>query len=168
MPHPISSLGAIHTVISLVPIVAGIIVFARHRKIDPAAGAGKIYLAGLLLSVLTSFGLSSTGGFNPGHALGILSLLAAFGGGLLIPRLAFLGGLRSYLSAFGLSFSFFLLLVPGISETLRRLPVAHPLADGPQSPVILATLLAWFVIFILGFSLQAWLIRSRGRGVARP
>jgi len=166
MPNPISFLGAIHTVISLVPVFAGIVSFARYREIDPAAGAGKLYLAGLLVSVLTSFGLSSTGGFNPGHALGILSLLAAFGG-LLVPRLSFLGRLRPYLSAFGLSFSFFLLMVPGISETLRRLPASHPLADGPQSPVVLGTLLAWLVTFIVGFALQAWLIRSRRAGAVR-
>jgi hypothetical protein len=168
MPHPISSLGALHTAISLVPIVAGIIAFARHRRIDPAAGAGRIYLAGLLLSVLTSFGLSSSGGFNAGHALGILSLLAAFGGGLLIPRLAFLRGLRPYLSAFGMSFSFFLLLVPGISETLRRLPAGHPLADSPQSPVVLGTLLAWLIVFFVGYAVQTWLIRSQGRAAVRP
>jgi hypothetical protein len=160
MPNPISSLGAIHTVLSLVPVFAGIVSLARYRKIDPLAAAGKLYLAGLLVSVLTSFGLSSTGGFNPGHALGILSLLAA-SGGLLIPRLSFLGSARPYLSAFGLSFSFFLLMVPGISETLRRLPAAHPLADSPQSPVVLGALLAWLVTFIVGFVLQVWLIRSR-------
>lgn len=161
MAHPISALGAIHTIISLVPFVAGITAFTRHGKIDSATGSGRIYLAGLALSVLTSFGLSSTGGFNPGHALGILALLAAFGG-LLIPRLSFLGRLRPYLSAFGLSFSFFLLLVPAINETLTRLPAAQPLATGPDSPLVKGTLLGWLVVFVVGAALQIRLIRSRG------
>lgn len=165
MAHPMSSFGALHTVISLVPVIAGFYSFARHGKIDPATQSGKTYLIGLALSVFTAFGLSSTGGFNPGHALGILALLAV-AGGLLAPRLSFLGRLRLYLSAYALSFSFFLLMVPGINETLTRLPAAHPLANGPESPVVLGTLLAWLVVFITGVAVQTWLIRSRRTGEA--
>lgn len=165
MAHPLSLVGAVHTLISLVPVVAGVYSFIRYRRIESATGAGKVYLAGLALSVFTSFALSSTGGFNPGHALGILALLAAFGG-LLVPRLSFFGRLRPYLATFGASFSFFLLLVPAINETLTRVPAAHPLANGPKSPLVVSTLLAWVVTFIVGFALQAWMIRaSRQRAV---
>ena len=79
MPHPISPLGAAHTLISLVPAFAGLYSFVRYRGIDSATPVGKVYLGGLLVAVLTSFGLSSTGGFNPGHALGILALLSVAG-----------------------------------------------------------------------------------------
>ena len=159
MVHPLSLLGVVHTAISLVPAVAGVYGFARYRAIEPAARSGRVYLAGLALSVFTSFGLSSTGGFNPGHAVGILALLAAFGG-LLVPRLSFLGRLRPYMATFGLSFSFFLLLVPAIAEILTRLPSAHPLADGPQSALVRSTLFVWVITFIAGFALQVWTIRS--------
>lgn len=165
MAHPLSLLGVVHTAVSLPPVVAGLYGFARYRTIEPATRSGRIYLVSLALSVFTAFGLSSTGGFNPGHALGILALLAAFGS-LLIPRFSFLGRLRPYLAALGLSFSFFLLLVPGINETLTRLPPAHPLADGPQSPLVLRTLLAWLVTFIVGFALQVLTIRSRRQSTA--
>jgi len=165
MAHPLSLLGVAHTVISLVPVVAGLYGFARYRTIEPSTRSGRIYLAGLALSVFTSFGLSSTGGFNPGHALGILALLAGFGS-LFVPRLSFLGRLRPYLATFGRTFSFFLLLVPAINETLTRLPPAHPLADGPQSPLVLSTLLAWVVIFVAGFILQVWVLRSRRQNAA--
>ena len=166
MAHPLSLLGIIHTLISLPPIVAGLYSLVRYRSIDPATRAGQVYLAGLALSVFTAFGLSSTGGFNPGHALGILALLAAFGS-LLVPRLAFLGSLRPYLATFGRSFSFFLLLVPGINETLTRLPAAHPLADGPKSPVVGAALFGWLVLFLLGAILQFWMIRAHRQAEAR-
>lgn len=159
MAHPLSPLGVVHTAISLVPVVAGLFALSRHRAINPRTRSGTVYLVGLTVSVLTSFGLSSTGHFNAGHALGILALLAAFGS-LLVPRLPFLGRLRPYLSTFGLSFSFFLLLVPGINETLTRLPVAHPLASGPESPEVRGALLAWVLIFLVGFALQARSIRS--------
>ena len=59
MPHPLSTLGIAHTAISLVPLVAGLASFVRHRRIDPASTSGRVYLVGLAASVLTSFGLSS-------------------------------------------------------------------------------------------------------------
>ncbi len=166
MAHSLSLLGAIHTALSLIPVAAGLHGFARHRAIDPATRSGRVYLAGLAVSVFTSFGLSSMGGFSPGHAVGILALLAAFGS-LLVPRLSFLGRLRPYLATFGVSFSFFLLLVPAIAETLTRLPAAHPLAEGPQSAVVRTTLLAWIALFIAGFVLQVRMIRSRRRDRVR-
>lgn len=163
MPHPLSTLGAVHTIISLVPFAAGLYSFVRYRAIDPARRrSGRIYLGGVALSVLTSFGLSSTGGFNAGHALGILALLIV-GGALLVPRLSFLGKARTYLAQLGFSFSFFLLLVPGINETLTRLPVAHPLAAGPTSPVVRGALAAWLGVFVLGATLQLLWMRSERR-----
>jgi len=162
MPHPLSTLGAVHTIISLVPFAAGLYSFVRYRAIDPARRSGRIYLGGVALSVLTSFGLSSTGGFNAGHALGILALLIV-GGALLVSRLSFLGKARTYLAQLGFSFSFFLLLVPGINETLTRLPVAHPLATGPASPVVRGALAAWLGIFVLGATLQLLWMRSERR-----
>ncbi|MGY2282708.1 hypothetical protein [Pseudomonas gingeri] len=160
MPHPISVLGACHTAISLVPLVAGLYSYVRYQKIDPSTRSAKVYLIGLAVSVATSFGLSSTGGFNAGHALGILALLA-ISGALVIPRIRLLGRARPYLSQFGFTFSFFLLLVPGINETLTRLPAAHPLADGPQSPLVQGALAAWLGIFVVGAALQFWWIRSQ-------
>ncbi|ASC67959.1 MULTISPECIES: hypothetical protein [Achromobacter] len=162
MPHPISTLGAAHTLISLVPAAVGIYSFARYRGIDAATRSGRIYLGGLLLAVLTSFGLSSSGGFNAGHALGILALLSA-GGALLISRGSSLPGAQSYLSQLGFSFSFFLMWIPGIAETLTRLPLSHPLADGPQSPLVRGALAAWFGVFVLGSAAQSLWIRSRSR-----
>ncbi|WP_459040425.1 hypothetical protein [Stenotrophomonas sp. PSU-St83] len=160
MPHPLSALGVIHTAVSLLPIVAGLYGFVRHRAIDPATRAGKLYLLGLVLSVTTSFTVSSTGGLNPGHAFGVIVLLVAFGG-VLAARLRFLGRAARYLSTFALSFSFLLSLVPGVNETLTRIPVAHPIAAAPMAPVVLQTLLGCFVVFVLGFIAQCWRMRGR-------
>ncbi len=171
MPHPISTLGAAHTLISLVPAVVGLYSFARYRGIDPATRTGKLYLGGLLLAVLTSFGLSSSGGFNAGHALGILALLAV-SGALLAPRLSWLSWSRPYLSQLGFSFSFFLMWVPCIAETLTRLPVSHPLADGPQSPLVRGALGVWLAIFVVGSAAQLlWMAAQRrmpAKAAGRP
>ncbi|WFU09850.1 hypothetical protein QA646_03000 [Rhizobium sp. CB3090] len=165
MPAPLSLLGELHTAISLVPIVAGLYSFARHGGIQPERRSGQIYLGGLVLSVVTAFGLSSTGGFNPGHALGIMALLVA-SAAILAERLSFLGRLRAYLKAFGLSLTYFLLWVPGINETLSRLPPSHPIGNGPDSPPVQVALLVWLILFASGSLLQAWTIH-RGRALSR-
>lgn len=166
MTHPLSALGVLHTAISLIPVFAGLYGFVRHRKIDPATGAGKLYLIGLVLAVATSFTVSSTGGLNPGHAFGIVVLLVAFGG-VLVNKLRFLGRLRPYLSAFALSFSFLLGLVPAVNESLTRLPVSHPLAAAPMAPVVLQTLLGCFVVFLIGITAQGWMIHARSKRAQR-
>ena len=101
-----------------------------------------------------------TGGFNAGHALGILALLAVFGAWWAQGRV-WLGRARPYLSSFGFSLSFFLLMVPGINETLTRLPASHPLAAGPESPVVQTALATWLGLFLLGFALQCWWTAAR-------
>ncbi|MEZ2128947.1 MULTISPECIES: hypothetical protein [unclassified Sinorhizobium] len=161
MVNPLSLLGEIHTAVSLVPVVAGFYSFARYRAIRPETVAGKVYLDSLALSVFTSFGLSSTGGFNPGHALGIIALTVA-AAALSVRKLHFLGRLIPYLEAFALSFTYFLVWVPGINETLSRLPPSHPIGNGPDSPPVQAALLVWLVLFAVGSLYQAWTIhRSR-------
>lgn len=160
MSHPLSTLGVVHTAVSLIPVLSGLYAFIRHRAIDPATRAGKLYLAGLVLSVATSFTVSSTGGLNPGHAFGVVVLLVAFGG-VLAARLRWLGRAARYLSTFALSFSFLLSLVPGVNETLTRLPAAHPIAAAPMAPVVLHTLLACLVVFVIGFAAQCWRLRNR-------
>ncbi len=163
MPNPLSTLGIAHTLLSLIPIVAGLYGFARRKRIDPSTTAGRVYLAGLSVSVLTSFGLSSSGHVNAGHVLGVLALLAAFGGAWVAPRLTVLGRLRVPAQTFGLSFSYFLLMVPGINETLSRLPVGHALATGPEDPLVKTVLLVWLVIFVVGFTAQCLALRDRAR-----
>ena len=159
MAHPLSAFGAFHTILSLVPIAAGLYAFKRYGRIDPATGAGKAYWIGMVASIFTAFGLSSTGGFNPGHALGILALLVMLAG-TFAPRVRFLGGASAYLQVIAMSFSFMLLLVPGTNETLSRLPVGHPLASGPDSPLVQGALLGVFILFLIGTGYQ--LVKLRG------
>jgi hypothetical protein len=166
MANPLSFLGEIHTAVSFIPVVAGLYSFVRYRAIRPETGAGKAYLGSLALSVVTSFGLSSTGGFNPGHALGLMTLFVA-AVCLVLPKLRFLGRLIPYVRNFGLSFTYFLLWVPGINETLSRLPPSHPIGNGPDSPPVQTALLAWVVLFAIGSLYQAFMVyRSRAARAA--
>jgi hypothetical protein len=153
MANPISALGAVHTVLSLIPVAAGLTAFVRYGRIDPASRVGKIYLGGMVASIFTSFGLSSTGHFNAGHALGILALVVMLVG-TFAPRIAILGRAAAYVQTLAMSFSFFLLLVPGTNETLTRLPVGHPIGAGPDSPPVQAALVGLLILFLIGTTYQ--------------
>jgi len=160
MAHPLSLLGIVHTALSVPPVVAGLYGFYKYRHINAKTRSGKIYLAFLTLSVGTSFGLSSVTGINPGHVLGVLALVAAFAGAT-VSTTALFGRYTAQVSALGLSTSFFLLLVPGLNETLTRLPPSHPLGTNIDSPIVRYALLAWVVIFLLGTAFQMALIRRQ-------
>jgi len=166
MAHPMSAFGAFHTVLSLIPIVAGAAAFIRDGRIDPASGVGKVYLGGMAASILTAFGLSSTGHFNPGHALGLIALFALLVG-TFAPRVGFLGRTAPYLQTLAMSFSFMLLLVPGTNETLSRLPVDHPLAAGIDSPIVQSALTGLFGLFLIGTVYQMFKLASQRRNIAR-
>jgi uncharacterized protein YqhQ len=84
-----------------------------------------------------------------------------------VPRFTFFGKLRPYLSVFGLSFSFFLSLVPAINETLTRLPPSQPLAAGPTASVVKVTLLVLFCLFVIGFTAQCRRVYLQNRGLLR-
>jgi uncharacterized membrane protein len=163
-----SILGIIHTLLSLPPIVFGLWGFLSAGRIDPATRVGRLYLLSMVASIVTSFGLSSTGGFNPGHALGILALVL-MAVAVAAPRLGWLGGGAPYVQTLSLSASFLVLLVPGIIETLTRLPAGQPLATGPQSPAIQGSLLVLVVLFLAGTTWQVTRLRAGALGMAgRP
>lgn len=154
-----STLGIIHTAVSLPPLVFGLWGLLRDGRIDPANRVGRGYLLSMVASIVTSFGLSSTGGFNPGHALGLLALLL-MGVAVAAPRLGWLGNGAPYVRTLSLSASFLVLLVPGIVETLTRLPAGQPLATGPQSPAIQGSLRVLVVLFLAGTTWQVLRLRA--------
>jgi hypothetical protein len=159
MVHPLSTFGAFHTTLSLIPVLAGFISFQRYGRIDPATGVGRVYWIGMIAAVLTSFGLSSTGHFNPGHALGILAFIMVLIG-TLSPQIRFLGRSAIYIQTIATSFSFMLLMIPGTNETLSRLPVSHPIGNGPDSPAVRLALMGVFALFLLGTTYQIFRLRS--------
>jgi len=167
MATPLSTLGIVHTAISLVPLVAGIYAFYHDGHIDPRSAVGRWYIYGMVASVLTAFGLSSTGGFNAGHAIGILCLLA-IAVGCYAQRIAALGGIREYLETVAMSFSFFLMMIPTLNESLSRLPPSHPIGHGPDSPPVQTAILVALILFVLGVLYQFYRIHRRRMPPARP
>ena len=56
----LTSLGTIHTAISLIAVVAGLIAFVRDQEISPRNGVGKIYVIATVLTCLESVAGSSS------------------------------------------------------------------------------------------------------------
>jgi uncharacterized membrane protein len=72
----LTPLGAVHTLISLVAVAAGIVSFLRHGSISLRTMVGSIYIVATVLTCVTGFGLFRTGEFGPGHAVAVLTLVA--------------------------------------------------------------------------------------------
>ncbi len=162
MAPTFSPLGIVHTALSLLPVFFGAWALLRTGYIEPRSSLGKWYLVGMVVSIATSFGLSSTGGFNEAHALGIVALLAMLVG-FTARRMHWLGGGAEYLQNLALSFSYMLLFIPAINETLRRVPPSQPIASGPDSPIVLGLVGLVAVLFVIGALYQAWRLHQRRR-----
>lgn len=162
MASSFSQMGILHTAISLVSVVVGAWALLRDGRIDPGKRIGKWYLWGMLASIFSAAGLSSTGGFNEAHALGVLALLV-LAVGYNTQRMRFLGGLAEYVQVLAMSFSYMLLYIPAINETLKRVPPSKPLATGPDSPIVLGLVGVVMVAFVLGAGWQVWRLRASRR-----
>ncbi|NLR82295.1 hypothetical protein [Chitinophaga eiseniae] len=149
----LSNLGIFHTVIGVIAIVAAVISFIRNGKIDLSQPTGKIYFYFTLVTSLTALGLSSVKGVNPGHILALLIIILISIAYYLHARKQ--GNNRArYMENFFLSFSFLLSMIPTVNETFNRIPVGHPLAHGPQDPLIGKTLLVILILFVIGSIFQ--------------
>ena len=161
MPAHLSTLGIIHTALSIAPLLLGGYALATRGRIAPDERLGLAYIATMLASIVTSFGLSSTGSIGPGHVLGIISALLM---GFAARPPARLGRAVPYLRTFAMSASYLILLIPGTVETLTRLPGGAPIATrGPESPEVKAALGVFFLLFLIGAALQALRIRRAHR-----
>jgi hypothetical protein len=153
-----------HTAISVLPIGFGFAALARHSAIDPRTRLGKWYLATMAAGSVSGLGFILTLGFTPGQVLGLFTLA------LLAVGLFTLGGHRrapGYVQTIALSASYFMLMVFATTETLKRFPVDHPFASGPNDPSLIPVRLTLLVLFVIGVTYQVLKIRTANRTVAR-
>lgn len=155
----ISPLGWVHTLGSLPAIPLAIYMFARHGRIVPRSAPGVVYFATMLIGAATVFLVAHQPVSYGIGAVTILLLLAGYGVG----RIPALGRSGKYLETIFLSLTAFLLMVPAVSETLRRVPDGHPFAADPKSPLLLSSQAGLLVILIIGLSAQIIHLRRQGR-----
>lgn len=142
----LTTLGVIHTAISLVAVGAGIVGLVRDKRIDLGNGAGKTYLVMTVLTCLTGFGIFQHGGFGKPHALGVMTLLVLAAAWVLRERVA----LQTVL----LSVTFFFHMIPAVTETLTRLPAGAPLLADAEAPELKAITGVMLILLVIGATLQ--------------
>ena len=161
----ISPLGWVHTLGSLPAIPVAVYMLARHGRIVPRSNAGAIYFCSMLIGGLTVFLVAKQPVSNIIGAATLVLLLAGYGVG----RIPALGRLAIYIETISLSLTAFLLAVPSVSETLRRLPDGHPLVTDPKAPVLLAIQGALAIALIAGVAAQLFYLRKPKQvAVAQP
>jgi len=149
----LTTLGIFHTLIGVSALIGASISLIKYGKIDLGHHSGKLYFYATIITALTALGISKNGGFNAGHIFSLFILA-------LVLICYFLHTRRKenkparYVENFLFSFSFFLSWVPTINETFTRLPIGHPLAQGPKDPIIGKILLSFFILFIIGAAIQ--------------
>ncbi|MBS0031843.1 hypothetical protein ACTJJ0_32925 [Chitinophaga sp. 22321] len=156
-----SILGIVHTVIAVIALLFAAAALIKEGIINPFSSAGKIYSILTAVASITSFGLSKAGGFNPGHAIGIL-ILILLGVAYLLGRKASEKRGLFLTQVFCMTLTLFLSLIPAVNETLSRLPVGHPLADGPTSPLVQNCIKGLLVLLVIGLGLQFFKVKRAG------
>ncbi len=164
----LTPLGVIHTAASLVAIVAAIVAFARHkeismrqRAISMRQRAGQAYIAATVITCLTGFGIFRHGGFGPPHTLGILTLIAL--GVAYVAGRGAMGRLSRRIEIIVYTLTVFFHSVPGVTESLTRLPPEAPIAASQEAPIFPVIYGISFVMFLAGVTLQIrWLKEHKG------
>lgn len=164
----LSALGIVHTVLSLIAMACGIWSLVRRKEILLENLPGKIYLITTALTALSAFGLFNFNGkFGVGHGLTVLTLLA-IAAGTMVAVTGIFGRWTRLLQALFYSTTLLFHVVPGITETLTRLPLGHPLVNR-EEPAILGPI--YGVLFLLYFTLLfiqlRWLWKASVKPTAR-
>lgn len=158
----ISPLGWVHTLGSLPAIPVALYMFARHGRIVPRSVPGAVYFVSMLIGASTVF-LVAHQPVSP--VIGGVTLLVLFAG----YAVGYLPGpLRAarYVETICLSLSAFLLMVPTVSETLRRVPDGHPLVTDLGAPLLVGAQAGLLVILVVGLTAQILYLVRQGRGSA--
>ncbi|RUP08617.1 hypothetical protein [Hyphomicrobium sp.] len=155
----ISPLGWVHTLGSLPAIPAAVYMFARHGRIVPSSTAGGVYFASMLIGA-ASVGLIAHEPISYGIAgVTLVLLLVGYGVAWLPGR----SGAKSYVETSSLTLTAFLLMLPTITEILRRVPDGHPLVTDLKSPILLGAQGALLAFLIVGLTAQIIYLRRQAR-----
>lgn len=146
----ISPLGWLHTLGSLPAIPLAAYMLVRHGRVVPATKAGRAYFWFMLLGVLTVYPIAHLPISRAVATITLAMLVLGYG----ISRWPVAKRFAQYVETVSLSISVFLLMVPTVSESLRRLPVGNPLAAGPTDPLLLGVQGVLFLALAVGIPLQ--------------
>jgi hypothetical protein len=160
----LTALGIVHTLLSLVAIVAAVITLRRQRQISTDTPMGRLYIWSLVLTCLTGFPILRHGVPGPPHALGVVTL-AAFAVAALAGKTRLFGPLSAYVETISYSATVLFLGISTVTETLTRVPPGAPLVPDPQAPIFKILYVVLLIAFVLGLALQIRMVRGRKPGL---
>ena len=157
-PNHLSVLGIIHTAISVLALFAAFYALFKEGKINPLSGPGKLYVLLTVITCLTALPIMKTGHFTAAHGVAVIILV-------LLPVGVYAGRILKkngdYLQVIAMSTTMVLSCIPAVVETLTRLPISHPIANGPADPFLTMCLNVLFALYLTGLVYQIVKIRSR-------
>jgi hypothetical protein len=162
MPNHLSILGIIHTAISIIAILVAFFALFNDGKIDPANGRGKLYTWLTAITCITGLPIMRFGHPTPGHYLAVIILILLTIG--IYARRIF-GKAGAYVQLIVMSTTLFLSCIPAVVESLTRLPMEHPLASGPNDPLVQRVQLILVIVFIIGVIYQVIKLRKLKKSV---
>lgn len=151
----ISPPGWIHTLGSLPAIPAAVYMFGRSGRIVPRSTAGTVYLVSMLIGAVTIALIAHQPVSYVIAGATLVLLLVGYG----VERLPWRQSAKRYIETISLTLTSFLLMLPAVSETLRRVPDSHPLVTDPKSPILLGAMGALLVLLIAGVTAQIIYLR---------
>ncbi|MDE1153823.1 MAG: hypothetical protein PW788_14910 [Micavibrio sp.] len=153
----ISPLGWVHTLGSLPAIPVGFYMFAHYGRIVPRSKAGAVYFGSMLIGAGTVFVIAHQ---PVSYVIGAATLaLVLIGYGA--AKVAALGRWRIYIETLALSLSAFLLMIPTVTETLRRVPDGHPIVTDMKSPILLGAYAVLLMTLVVGVAFQVYRLRQQ-------
>lgn len=145
VPSHITTFGAIHTVIGMVPVLIGLWLYFTAGTIRLGTLWGKIYWLTGLVGAVTALFIFHHGGFGPGHAVSIAMIVD-----MIVWAVASRLARTRTIEIITGSLSFFFLWFFTTTETLTRVPAAHPFASSPVAPALIPVRLIMLVILVAG------------------
>ncbi|MGO4335753.1 hypothetical protein AB4037_12645 [Labrys sp. KB_33_2] len=155
----ISPIGWVHTLGSLPAIPLALYMFVRYGRIVPRSTAGIVYFVSMLIGAATAFLVAHQPVSYIIGATTIILLVAGYG----IGRLQWLGRAGRLIETVCLSLTVFLLMVPTVTETLRRVPDGHPFVTDLKSPLLLGAQASLLVILVIGLTAQIIYLSRQGK-----
>jgi hypothetical protein len=154
----ISALGWLHTLGSLPAIPLAAYMFVRHGRIVARSVPGMAYLVFMLLGASSVFLIAKQPASNAIALLTLIVLLAGYGVG----RIPALGRAGVYLETILLSVTAFFLMLPTVSEVLRRVPDGHPIVTDLQAPLLIGAQAGLLLALVIGVTAQVVYLRRQG------
>lgn len=146
----ISPIGWLHTLGSLPAIPLAAYMLIKYGRIAADTKVGRAYFWFMLLGVLTVYPIAHQPVSSIVATITLAFLLVGYGIAIWRP----VKRLWTYVQTISLSITVFLLMVPTVSESLRRLPVGDPLVTDLKDPLLLGIQGALFLALIVSIPLQ--------------